>query len=121
MALADLWNTGALDAVVANQAGPLLIYKNTVAAGNEWIEFALEGTKSNRSAIGAKVTLYWNGQQQVQSIMGGSGFASENDRRLHFGMGKNPHIEKAVVRWPSGAMQTMRDLTPDHLYVVKEP
>jgi len=121
VALADLWNTGALDAVVANQRGPLLIYKNTVAPGNAWIEFALEGTKSNRSAIGAQVTLYWNGQQQVQSVMGGSGFASENDRRLHFGLGKNPKIEKAVIRWPSGAVQTLENLTPDRFVTVKEP
>jgi hypothetical protein len=119
--LADLWNTGALDAVVANQGGPLLIYKNTVAPGNEWIEFGLEGTKSNRSAIGAQVTLYWNGQQQVQSVQGGSGFASQNDRRLHFGLGKNPHIEKAVIRWPSGVVQTLRAPAADRLYVVKEP
>jgi len=52
VAMADLWNTGALDVVVANERGPLLIYKNTVTAENKWIEFALEGTASNRSAIG---------------------------------------------------------------------
>ena len=58
VAMADLWNTGALDVVVANERGPLLIYKNTVTPENKWIEFALEGTTSNRSAIGAQVTLY---------------------------------------------------------------
>jgi enediyne biosynthesis protein E4 len=121
VALADLWNTGALDAVVANQGGPLLIYKNVVAPGNDWIEFDLEGTKSNRSGIGAQVTLYWNGQEQVQSVMGGSGFASENDRRLHFGLGKNPKMEKAVIRWPSGTVQTLNNLTPDQIVHVKEP
>ncbi len=121
VALADLWNTGALDAVVANQRGPLLIYKNTVAPGNDWIEFDLEGTKSNRSAIGAQVTLFWNGQEQAQTVSGGSGFASENDRRLHFGLGKNPQIEKAVIRWPSGIVQSLDHLTPNQLLHVKEP
>jgi hypothetical protein len=121
VALADLWNTGVLDAVVANQRGPLLIYKNTVAPGNDWIEFDLEGTKSNRSAIGAQVTLFWNGQQQVQYVSGGNGFASENDRRLHFGLGKNPQIEKAVIRWPSGATQTLDHLALNQLVHVKEP
>jgi hypothetical protein len=121
VALADLWNTGVLDAVVANQRGPLLIYKNTVAPGNDWIEFELEGTKSNRSAIGAQVTLFWNGQQQVQYVSGGNGFASENDRRLHFGLGKNPQIEKAVIRWPSGATQTLDHLALNQLVHVKEP
>ena len=59
VALADLWNRGVLDVVVANQHGPLLVYKNTVKPENAWIEFELEGTKSNRSAIGAQVSLYW--------------------------------------------------------------
>jgi len=120
VAMADLWNRGVLDVVVANQRGPLLIYKNTVKPGNEWVEFALEGTASNRSAIGAQVTLYWNGQQQVQQVSGGSGFAAQNDRRVHFGLGKDPHLEKAVIRWPSGRIQTLADLVPAKLYNIKE-
>jgi hypothetical protein len=121
VALVDLWNTGVLDVVVANQRGPLLVYKNTVAPGNDWIEFSLEGTKSNRSAIGAQITLYWDGKEQLQQVSGGNGFASQNDRRVHFGLGKNPGIDKAVIRWPSGIVQTLNQLTPDRLYTVKEP
>jgi len=126
VALADLWNRGVLDVVVANQSGPLLLYKNTVAPGNQWIEFELEGTSSNhsgsnRSAIGAQVTLFWNGQRQVQEVSGGSGFAAQNDRRLHFGLGRNPHIEKAVIRWPSGKTQTVNKPTANQLLKMKEP
>jgi enediyne biosynthesis protein E4 len=121
VALADLWNDGALDVVVANQKGPLLVYKNTVAPENEWIEFELEGTASNRSAIGAQVTLFWNGQRQVQTVSGGTGFAAENDRRVHFGLGKNPKIEKAVIRWPSGKMQTIEQPAARELHKIKEP
>ena len=121
VALADLWNTGALDAVVANQGGPLLIYKNSVSPQNGWITFALEATVSNRSAIGAQVMLYWNGQQQVQAVTGGNGFASENDRRLHFGLGKNARIDKAVIHWPSGKIQTLENLQPNQIVHVKEP
>jgi enediyne biosynthesis protein E4 len=121
VALVDLWNTGALDVVAANQRGPLLIYKNTVDPRNEWIEFALEGTNSNRSAIGASVTLYWNGQKQTQEVSGGSGFAAQNDRRLHFGLGKDPKIEKAVIRWPSGKIQELADPAPGQLHAVIEP
>lgn len=121
VALADLWNRGVLDVVVANQAGPLLIYKNTVDPKNEWIEFALQGSESNRSAIGAEVRLFWNGKQQVQEVSGGSGFAAQNDRRLHFGLGEHAQIEKAVIRWPSGKIQTLNSLTPEKLYTVKEP
>jgi hypothetical protein len=119
--MADLWNRGVLDVIVANQRGPLLIYRNTVSPENDWIEFSLEGTKSNRSAIGAKLTLFWNGKQQVQLVSGGNGFASENDRRVHFGLGRNPSIDKVVIRWPSGVMQTLTDLAPNRLYNAKEP
>lgn len=121
VAVGDLWNNGALDVVVANQNGPLLIYKNHVDPADKWIEFSLEGTRSNRDAIGAQVTLYWNGKKQLQQICGGCGFASENDLRLHFGLGKNPQIQKAVIHWPSGTIQTLKDLTPDKLYHIKEP
>ena len=121
VALADLWNRGVLDVVVANQNGPLLLYKNTVTPENEWIEFELEGTASNRSAIGARVALFWNGQQQAQEVSGGSGFAAQNQRRLHFGLGKYPQIEKVVIRWPSGKIQTIVKPAADQLHKIKEP
>ena len=120
VALADFGNNGALDIVAANQKGPLLLYKNTVDPTNKWIEFDLEGTKSNRSAIGAEVRLFWNGQQQVQEVSGGSGFCAQNQRRIHFGLGKNPKIEKAVIRWPSGAVQTMTAPGAGIIHKVKE-
>jgi len=121
VAMADLWNRGVLDVLVANQRGPLLVYKNTVSPDNKWIEFELEGTRSNRSAIGAELTLYWNGQKQVQEVSGGSGFAAQNQRRLHFGLGRDPQIEKAVIRWPSGTVQTIDHPAPDQIHNVKEP
>jgi hypothetical protein len=120
VAFADLWNRGVLDVIVANQRGPLLIYKNTVTPENKWIEFALEGTASNRSAIGARVTVFWNGQRQAQEVSGGSGFAAQNDRRLHFGLGKDPKIEKVEIRWPSGKLQEVDNPVPGQLYKVKE-
>jgi hypothetical protein len=120
VALADLWNRGVLDVVVANQKGPLLVYKNTVAKDNQWIQFELEGTKSNRSAIGARVRLYWNGREQVQEVSGGNGYASQNQRRLHFGLGKDPHVEKAIIEWPSGEKQTIASPQVGMLHKVKE-
>jgi hypothetical protein len=121
VALVDLWNRGVLDVIVANERGPLLIYKNTVSPENKWVEFELEGTSSNRSAIGARVTLYWSGQQQVQEVSGGSGFASQNQRRLHFGLGKAARIEKVVIRWPSGKLQTIENPAPNQMHSIKEP
>ena len=121
VALVDLWNRGVLDVVVANQNGPLLLYKNTVTPRNEWIEFELEGTSSNRSAIGAQVTLSWNGQKQVQEVSGVSGFAAEYARRLHFFLGTNPQIENVVIRWPSGKLQTIDKPAANQLHKMKEP
>jgi hypothetical protein len=118
---ADLWNRGVLDVIVTNQRGPLLIYKNTVTADNQWIDFELESTTSNRSALGAEVMLFWNGRQQVQLVSGGSGFCAQNQRRLHFGLGKNAQLEKAVVRWPSGKTQTLQNLVLNQINKIKEP
>jgi len=121
VALADLWNRGVLDVLVANQNGPLLVYKNTAAPENAWIDFELEGTTSNHSAIGAQVSVFWNGRQQLQEVSGGSGFAAQNQRRLHFGLGKSPRLEKAVIRWPSGKVQTLEQPAAGRLHKIKEP
>ncbi|MGH9594302.1 MAG: CRTAC1 family protein, partial [Bryobacteraceae bacterium] len=121
VAMADFENKGALDVVVANQRGPLLLYKNTIAPGRHWIEFELEGQASNRSAIGAQVRVFWNGQQQLQQVSGGSGFCSENERRLHFGLGKSSSIDRVEIRWPSGKKQTLTAPKPDEILKIKEP
>jgi len=120
VALADLWNRGVLDVIVTNQRGPLLIYKNTVVPENKWIDFELEGSVSNRSALGAEVKLFWNGRQQAQTVSGGSGFCAENQRRLHFGLGRNPVIEKAVVRWPSGKVETIDNPAVGQINKIRE-
>ena len=120
VALVDLWNRGVLDVVVANQKGPLLIYKNNATQDNKWIDFELEGTVSNRSAIGTEVKLFWNGKQQVQTVSGGSGFCAQNQRRLHFGLGKNPRVEKAEIRWPSGKTQVIENPAIGQVNKVKE-
>jgi enediyne biosynthesis protein E4 len=127
VALADLGNRGVLDVLVATQNGPLLLYRNTVAKDNQWIQFDLEGTKSNRSAIGARVHLFWKndarpeGQEQIQDVSGGNGYAAQNMRRLHFGLGKNAQVEKAVILWPSGREQTVAGPRANQLHKIQEP
>jgi len=121
VALADLSNRGVLDVIVANQRGPLLIYRNTLQPGRHWIELALEGGASNRSAIGARVEVQWNGQTQVQEVSGGNGFSSQNDRRLHYGLGAATKIDRVVIRWPSGQRQTIDGPAIDAILRVKEP
>ncbi len=121
VALADFENRGSLDAVVANQNGPLLLYKNTAAPENHWIEFELEGVSSNRSAIGAHVVLYWDGQRQVQEVSGGSGFCSQNQRRLHFGVGTSVSVSRVEIRWPSGKIQVLQAPAVNQIHRIKEP
>jgi hypothetical protein len=130
VALVDTRNRGALDVVVANQKGPLLLYRNQVAPGRAFVAFDLEGACregapvsgcSNRSAIGAQVTLHWNGQRQVQEVSGGSGFCAQNQRRLHFGLGAATAVEKAVVRWPSGRTQEILAPETNRVHALKEP
>jgi enediyne biosynthesis protein E4 len=106
IAMADFGNRGVLDVVTSNQRGPIQLYKNTVSEGKSWLGLDLTGTKSNKSAIGAIAILSWNGGKQKQVVSGGTGFCSQNDRRLHFGLGKNPKIETLEIRWPSGTIQT---------------
>jgi len=119
--LVDLFNRGVLDVVVANQKQPALVYKNTVAPGNHWIAFKLAGTRSNRSAIGAEVTVEFGAERQLQIVHGGVGFASQNDRRLHFGLGRTGRADRVMIRWPSGTVQTIEHPAVDQLHVVTEP
>jgi hypothetical protein len=107
VAMADFSNRGVLDVVAANQRGPLLFYRNSVTPDHGWIQFELEGTTSNRSAIGAQVRLFWNGRQQLQEVSGGSGFSSQNQRRIHFGVGEASQVDRVEIRWPSGRTQVI--------------
>jgi hypothetical protein len=121
VALADLGNRGVLDVIVANQRGPLLIYKNSVVAGRHWIQFELEGSRSNRGAIGARVELHWKNRVQVQELTTASGFSAQNQRRLHYGLGDADAVDRVIIRWPSGRVQTIERPQIDMLHRVTEP
>ncbi|MEO6390906.1 MAG: CRTAC1 family protein, partial [Pyrinomonadaceae bacterium] len=121
VAMADLWNRGVLDVIVSHQRGPLLIYQNTVTPENKWIDFALESADGNKNAIGATVTVYWNGAKQIQVVSGGSGFCAQNQRRLHFGLGRATAIEKVEIRWPSGKIQSINPSRLNQVVSVTEP
>jgi len=121
VAYADLWNRGVLDVIVANQNGPVSVFKNKVADDRNWIGLKLEGTESNRSAIGTQVEIYWNGQRQKQVVSGGSGFSSQNQRRIYFGLGIDPKVDKILITWPSGKEQTIDSPKVNQLHKIKEP
>jgi len=107
VALADLRNHGALDVIVANQRGPLVVYQNHVDPARHWVQFDLEGGRSNRSAIGARVELQWGGHVQVQEVAAATGFSAQNQHALHFGLGAASSVDRVVIRWPSGTVQTI--------------
>ena len=120
VALADLGNRGMLDVIVANQRGPLLVYRNEVSPGRHWIAFELEGTASNRSAIGARLELHWNGRRQVQELAAATGFSAQNMRRVHYGLGDATTVDRVVIRWPSGRRQVIERPGIDQVHRIKE-
>src|SRR5213593_4199017 len=119
VAMADLFNRGQLDVVIANEKGRALLYRNADSAGH-WVEFKLVGTRSNRSAIGAEVTVEIGPGRQRQVVDGGSGFCSQNDRRLHFGL-VDQRLGSVTIRWPLGETQVLNGLAIDQLHVITEP
>ncbi len=119
--LADLTGDGTLDAVVANQRGPLLFYRSEPIPHRHWIAFDLRGTTSNRGAIGAEVSILWAGGTQRQVVTAGLGFSSQAPRRLHFGLGLHDEIERVEVLWPSGIRQVVEHPTVDSLHALEEP
>ena len=121
VALADLSNRGAVDVIVANQNQPAVLYRDFPDSANHWIAFRLVGTRSNRSAIGAEVVIEAGDLVQRRIVDGGSGFSSQNDRRLHFGLGSREWVDRVVIQWPSGTRQVLQRPEIDHLVVVTEP
>jgi hypothetical protein len=121
VAFADLGNRGAIDVIVANQNQPVTLYRTTPDSANHWVAFHLVGTHSNRSAIGAEVVVESGDLRQRRIVDGGMGFASQNDRRLHFGLGRREWVDRVVIHWPSGTEQVLQHPLVDRLLTVTEP
>jgi len=121
IAFADLENNGSLDLIVANQHGPVKIYRNHVDPSHSWVQFKLEGTQSNKSAIGTVVILHWDDKRKKQVVSGGDAFSSQSQRPVHFGLGKNSQIDKLEIRWPSGAVQMVEQPEINRLHTITEP
>ncbi len=121
VALADLSNSGVLDVIVANQNQPAVVYRNRPDASNHWIELKLVGTRVNTSAIGAEVVLEAGELKQRRVVDGGMGFASQNDRRLHFGLGHRESVDRLVIHWPAGEQQIVNNPAIDRIVTITEP
>jgi hypothetical protein len=120
VAMVDLWNRGILDVIVANQRNRVSIFKNHQPGDNNWIAFELEGRASNKSAIGAKLTLVWGGMSQARVVYGGIGFCSQNQRALHFGIGTSQQVDKIIIDWPSGLQQELPAMEINQLHHITE-
>ena len=119
-AFGDLDNDGYIDIVVNNLDGSPSVLHNDGKNQNNWLIVKCVGTRSNRSAVGARVRVVAGGHAQISEVMSGSGYYSQNDLRQHFGLGNVQKVDMLEVRWPSGLNQTLRDLEPNRVLVVKE-
>jgi hypothetical protein len=119
-AFGDFDNDGDVDILVNNLDGPPTLLRNDSVNGNNWILIKCVGTRSNRSAIGTRVKVTTAGHSQIAEVMSGSGYYSQNDLRLHFGLGRAATIESLDVAWPSGLKETYRDLAANQLVVIPE-
>jgi len=105
--VADFDNDGRLDLVQTNANQPLLLYHNVSVHAGNWIELKLTGVKSNRDAIGARVTLQTSSGTQIREVDGGNGYAGQSMRRIHFGLGSATKIDRLEIRWPSGHVESV--------------
>ena len=118
-AFGDFDNDGDLDILIMNQNEPPSLLRNDAPLRNHWIKVRLHGTKSNRSAIGAKVTIRYGSKVQVQEVMSQSSYVSANDPRLHFGLGAADSVE-LEVRWPLGTIEVHKKVPADRLITLQE-
>ena len=119
VAAADFDNDGAVEILVNNSHDRPSLLKNFGEHGN-WILLKLEGTKSNRDAIGARVTVYVGDHQQTQEVRSGGGYISQSDFRLHFGLGKAIKADAVEIRWPSGLVQRFENIAGNRVVKIRE-
>jgi hypothetical protein len=119
-AFGDFDNDGNIDVLVNNIDGPPSLLRNATTHGNSWILIQCIGTHSNRSAIGTRVKITAGGRSQIGEVMSGSSYYSQNDLRLHFGLGKAERIERIDIRWPSGKGESVSDVEVNRFVRIRE-
>jgi len=120
LAIGDLWNDGRISAVISNMNALPSLLVNQVQTRNHWIGMKLQGTKSNRDAIGAKITLKAGSRTSVDEVRSGSSYDSNSDIRLHFGLGSATRVDSLQVRWPNGLEEKFDNPKVDSIILLKE-
>lgn len=120
-AVGDLNGDGRLDVVVTALGAPAEIWLNRSPGNNHWLELKLEGTKSNRDGIGARIKVVTPSGAQYNHMSTSSGYASSSAGPVHFGLGTHSSADEVEIRWPSGIVQQLKDVAGDRVVVVKEP
>ncbi len=120
VAFGDFDNDGDIDIVINNMNDPPTLLRNDLASPNHWLKIKVVGTRSNRSGIGARVRVVTGNHAQIDEVRSGGSYVSQNDLRLHFGLGGAPKADMVEIRWPSGTVDTLRDVEADQIIWVEE-
>ena len=120
LAVGDLLNDGRIDLVIENLIGEPMILRPEGGPSNHWISFELEGSTSNRLALNARVRATAGDLVQMGEVLSGGSYLSQNDLRIHFGLGNRDRVDKAEILWPDGTTQTLNDLDADRFYRIRE-
>ncbi len=120
LAVGDLFNDGNIDLVVGDLDGSPMVLRNHGVPGRHWVSFELNGTRSNRLALNARLKISAGGVVQTDEVHSGGSYLSQNDLRLHFGLGTSTRIDSVEVHWPSGKTETITNLAADKFYSLKE-
>jgi hypothetical protein len=120
MAVGDLFNDGKLEAVVENLKGQPMILRPEGGPQNHWISLQLEGVKSNRLALNARIRVTAGDLVQLGEVLSGGSYLSQSDLRIHFGLGSHERVDKTEVTWPDGTVETLNNLAADHFYSLRE-
>ena len=120
IATADYDNDGDLDVLISNANDSPQLLRNDGGNQGNWILIHTIGTRSNRTGIGTRVKIQTDNLTQIDEVRGGSGYLSQNDLRLHFGIGTHKRIDRIEVRWPSGVVDIIRDMAPNQIITITE-